>query len=121
MSLNFIKLNAFIVGTLLLGSALAAEPQEHHRHDFAKDVDAFHSVLAPLWHMPAGEERLRKVCASAKKLESLSKEIRSGDNQALLRAATALKTQCQSGSGGIDAALSALHDAFHHFAAGKSH
>lgn len=106
-----------IATVLFAGSAIGEDMGERHMHKFAKDVDAFHAVLAPLWHAPACKERAQNVCAQAPKLESLAKEVRSGDAQPLLASVTALKAQCQTNSADIDAAFSQVHDAFHHLVA----
>lgn len=87
---------------------------EKHMHSFAKDVDAFHAALAPLWHAPAGKERAQNVCAQANKLESLATDIRSGDAKPLRASITTLKAQCQTNPADIDTAFSQVHEAFHH-------
>lgn len=107
------KLIVATVAILLAGSASAAEK---HRHSFAMDVDALHEVLGPLWHAPKGRERAQNVCAQAGKLESLSREIHSGDTKALLASIADLKAQCKTNPSDIDAAFSGVHDAFHHLA-----
>jgi hypothetical protein len=106
---------AFATATLAF-SASAEGGHEKHHHHFAKDVDALHSVLAPLWHAKPGKARSQKVCAQAGQLGSLSRDIRSGDNAALLTSITALKAQCQKAPADIndiDAVFSQVHDAFH--------
>lgn len=110
---KFSKLIAALAATALAGSASAADNHEKHHHHFAQDLDALHSVLAPLWHAKPGKERSQKVCAQAGQLESLSKDIRSGDNSALLASIAALKAQCQTAPTDIDAVFSQVHDAFH--------
>lgn len=94
---------------------------ERHMHRFARDIDAFHAALAPLWHAPAGKERAQNVCAQAPKLEILAKEVHSGDAKPLLASVTALKAQCQANPADIDAAFSQVHDAFHHLVAHQGH
>lgn len=101
------------VAILLAGTAGAAEK---HRHNFAQDVDALHEVLGPLWHAPKGRERAQNVCAQAGRLESMSREIHSGDTRALLASIADLKAQCKSDPSGVEAAFSRVHDAFHHLA-----
>lgn len=113
------KLIVLTAAALLTGGAIAAEPRGGHHHAFAKDVDAFHAVLAPLWHARPGKERSLQVCAKAKQLEKLAGDIRTSDSQALAAAAGALTKQCQSGPNGIDAALFDVHEAFHHLAEPK--
>lgn len=110
------KQTKLIVATMAVLLAGAAGAAEKHRHSFAKDVDALHEVLAPLWHAPKGRERVQNVCAQAGKLESLSKEIHSGDTRALLASIADLKAQCTTNPSDIDAAFSQVHDAFHHLA-----
>ena len=110
-----------IVATLLAGSAGAADQHEEHTHNLAKDVDAFHAALAPLWHAPAGNERSRQVCAQAPKLESLAQAIRSGDSKPLLASLVALKAQCQANPADIDSVFSAVHEAFHRLAEHGEH
>ncbi len=113
MAKQHLNLSSVMVAILLSTSAFAENNHEKHHHHFAADVDALHSVLAPLWHAKAGKERSQKVCAQAGQLESLSKAIRSGDNTALLTSLSALKAQCQSKPTEVDAAFSQVHDAFH--------
>ena len=117
----YTKLIVAIVAVLFAGSAIGEEKGEKHKHNFAKDVDALHAVLAPLWHARPGKERSQNVCAQAHKLESLAKEIHSGDAKALLVSIAALKAQCQASPSDIDAAFSQVHDAFHHLAEHKGH
>ncbi|MFA7269900.1 MAG: hypothetical protein WC073_11195 [Sterolibacterium sp.] len=110
-----------IVATLLAGSAIAENNHENHRHQFSKDVDALHEVLAPLWHAHAGNERSQKVCAQAQKLESLTRDIQSGDTKNLLGTIAALKAQCQASPTDIDAVFSQVHEAFHRLAEPKAY
>lgn len=107
------KLIAATVAVLLAGNASG---EEKHMHNFAKDVDALHEVLAPLWHAPKGKQRAQNVCAQTGKLERLTKKIHSGDNKALLTSIAALKAQCTTNPSDIDATFSQVHDAFHHLA-----
>lgn len=106
---------------LLAGSAGAADRHEEHRHDFAKDVDAFHAALAPLWHARPGQERSQNACAKTGQLASLATEIRSADAQKLVAALAALKQQCQANPTAIDAAFSDVHEAFHHLVEHRGH
>lgn len=101
----------------LVGSAIAEEHRGGHmHHHFAKDVDAFHSVLAPLWHARPGKERARNACAKADEMERLAKDIRSGDAAPLAVAVVDLKKRCQDKQGDVDAALYDVHEAFHRLA-----
>lgn len=94
---------------LWFGGALA---QMHHHH-FAPDVDAFHSVLAPIWHAAPGKDRSRNACAKANRMEALARDIRSADAAALQAAVAALKGKCAAAPVDIDGALVEVHDAFH--------
>ena len=113
-------MNKFNSGKLLLvlaaflgGSALADEHGDMH-HKFAKDVDAFHAVLAPVWHARPGPERTQDACAKAGEMARLAKEIRSADASQLVASISMLKTKCESDKGGVDASLFDVHEAFHH-------
>lgn len=110
--------NFFIaaIAVLMTGGVFAQDSHEKHAHDFAKDVDAFHAVLAPLWHAKAGKERSQKVCTQADKLEKLGRDIKGGDATPLVESLTALKVQCQENPTKIDAAFSKVHEAFHRLA-----
>lgn len=108
---------ALIAAALLMGgSALAEDKRAQHPHAFAKDVDALHAALAPLWHAPPGKERARNVCAQAERLEGLSRDIRSGDTKAMLASLAGLKAQCVANPAEIDAVFAKVHDAFHDLA-----
>ncbi|AXS80097.1 hypothetical protein [Dechloromonas sp. HYN0024] len=110
----------------LAGSWLAPAfaDEHHHVHRFPKDVDAFHAVLAPIWHSAPGKERLQAACAKAGQMDVLAKAVRSGDAAQLVGAVAALNAQCQTNSAGVEAAFGDVHDAFHHLieprAAGKA-
>jgi len=105
------RLLGAVAATTALGAAFA---QDHrHQHHFAPDVDAFHSVLAPVWHARPGAERSQDACAKAGRMEALAKEIRSADAAALRDAVAALKTTCKAGPAEVDGALHDVHEAFH--------
>lgn len=104
---------AGLMGLLLSTALPAQEHPEGHHHSFPRDVDAFHAVLAPLWHQPAGIGRLQEACAQAPKLEGVARQIRSRNAEALVTAIANLKTRCQSAPDDAEAALTAVHDAFH--------
>lgn len=108
---------AAVVAAHLIGSAFAEEGHEHQmHHHFPNDVDAFHSVLAPIWHSRPGQERARNACAKAGEMEKLAKDIRSGDAAPLLASVANLKKKCPGKQADIDAALSEVHEAFHRLA-----
>ena len=107
-----------VIAALLLmgGSALANDKGEQHPHAFARDVDALHAALAPLWHAQPGKERARNVCTQVERLDGLAREIRSGDTKAMLASIAGLKAQCLANPAEIDAAFAKVHDAFHDLA-----
>ena len=100
-----------------IGGAVAAEPREghghHHHHQFPKDVDAFHGVLAPVWHAAPGRKRAQNACAKVGEMERLARDIRSTDASALVAGIATLKKQCQGGKGDVEGALFEVHEAFH--------
>lgn len=85
----------------------------HVHHQFAKDVDAFHAVPAPVWHARPGPERTQDACAKAGEMARLASEIRSTNASQLVASIPALKAKCESDKGGVDAALYDVHEAFH--------
>lgn len=96
---------------LLFGAAVA---QEHrHHHHFAPDVDAFHAVLAPVWHASPGPARAQDACAKAGRMAALAGDIRSADATALQTTVAALKTKCKDKPAEVDGALHDVHEAFH--------
>jgi hypothetical protein len=104
---------AAIVSALMVSIAIAEGQNENHAHSFAKDVDAFHATLAPLWHAKPGTERSQHVCAQAGQLENLATVIHGGDTKPLLASIATLKTQCKTSPNAIDAAFAEVHEAFH--------
>ena len=104
-------------GALALSVALGAVVQVHasdeHKHKLAPDVDAFHNLLAPLWHTPAGAQRAVLACAKAAQLAALARQIRSSDAQALVQATDGFEQTCRTKPADTDASFTQLHDAFH--------
>lgn len=113
MQKEFSHLIVALVATLSLGAGTAQAQYDQHAQPFTKEVDAFHSVLAPLWHTPAGAERSQEVCAQAATLEKLAKEIPGAKAQPLVASVSALMAQCQTKPSDIDAPLTRVHQAFH--------
>jgi len=110
--MNLIKLVGASLAMTCLGSAIADD--HHHHHNFAKDVDAFHAVLAPVWHARPGPERLPSACAKVDELGRLASDIRSTDASKLVASIATMKTACQSKPGDVDGAFHDVHEAFHH-------
>ncbi|NTV68656.1 MAG: hypothetical protein HGA71_00780 [Azonexaceae bacterium] len=111
-----------LIGLLMAASwslAVAAEEAHHPHHHMARDVDAFHAVLAPVWHARPGPERSRNACAKAPEMAALAGKIRSTDASALNASMSVLSKVCQDGKGEIDASLFDVHEAFHRLIDGK--
>ncbi|MBP5986375.1 MAG: hypothetical protein KA538_04245 [Azonexus sp.] len=96
-----------------IGAAIADEHGHAHPH-FAPDVDAFHSLLAPLWHARPGKARTRNACTKAGELAKGAAEIRSADATALVAAIHRLQSTCKGKPAEVDAAFFDVHEAFHH-------
>lgn len=107
----FIKLITAFAAIAITASpvATAAEPD----HGEGKQAAAFHAVLAPLWHAPAGKERTSNACAKSAQLDLLAKAIPT-ENAAGLQEVTAMfKEKCASSPQDAEAVFGKLHDAFH--------
>lgn len=113
MGTQLTKLVFAISSALLITSALA-DNAGHKHHDFPKDVDAFHAVLAPIWHARPGKERLQNACAKATEMETLAGDIQSADAKPLVASITTLKSKCKGKLTNVDAAFFDVHEAFHH-------
>ena len=103
----------FVVAAIIGGSAFA-DDHGHMHHNFAKDVDAFHAVLAPIWHARPGPARTQDACAKAGEMARLANEIRSKDASQLVASITVLKAKCGNEKGNVDGAFHDVHEAFHH-------
>ncbi len=100
------------IALLATGSVLADVPNHQHHH-LAKDVDAFHAVLAPIWHARPGPERLPNACAKVDDMTRLASEIRSTNASKLATAIASMKAACQGKAGDVDGAFYDVHEAFH--------
>ncbi|MBS1143822.1 MAG: hypothetical protein H6R14_1228 [Proteobacteria bacterium] len=109
------KFQGFIGVLLAVGCsvAMSVEATRHSHHRMAKDVDAFHAVLAPVWHARPSPERTRNACAKRPEMAALAGNIRSRDASGLVAALARLKTSCEDGKGEVDAAFYDVHEAFH--------
>lgn len=107
---------AQLIVFLFLGTGLGVAAAEDHRHmhHFAQDVEAFHGVLAPVWHSPVGVARREKACARGEEMERLAKDIRSVDASRLVTSVAAMRAKCQGNPEGVERTLANVHDAFHH-------
>jgi len=111
---KFNNAKRLLLAAAFLGGSALADEHGHIHPKFAPDVDAFHAVLAPVWHARPGPERTQDACAKAGEMARLAKQIRSTDASQLLASISALKTKCDSDKGSADAALFDVHEAFHH-------
>jgi hypothetical protein len=109
---QFTRTFLVVAMTVGLGAAVADEHGHAHPH-FAADVDAFHSLLAPVWHARPGKARTRDACAKAGEMARSAGEIRSADATALVASISRLQTSCKGKPAGIDAAFFDVHEAFH--------
>lgn len=95
-------------------------------HDFPPDVAAFHDVMAPLWHAPAGEQRAQETCVQSSQLVANVSIIQQSGTPAnvkadkwsqavtsLTQAVTELEQQCDD-KNSPEPALGEVHEAFHH-------
>ncbi len=73
-------------------------------------IDAFHEVIAPLWHAPESSERTEQTCAAVPTLEQRAQEI--GDAK-LVESIHALAAECAGDRGAVQGKFSSVHDAFH--------
>ena len=101
------------VATAFIGGSAFAEEHGHMHHDFSKDVDAFHAVLAPVWHARPSLARTQDACDKTGEMARLAKEIRSADASQLNASINALKAKCDGRTSEVDAALYDVHEAFH--------
>lgn len=109
------SLLAALLAACAIGStgAAAQNGPAHHHHRFAPDVEAFHGVLAPLWHAPHGTARNADTCRQADRMIELAQAIRSVDAGRLQTSLGALKERCTASKGGIETAFHEVHEEFH--------
>lgn len=107
------KKNALLLVVSIVALVGAAIADDHHHFDAAKDVDAFHAVLAPVWHARPGPERLPGACAKVDEFARLASDIRSTDASKLIASIATLKSACQSKQDNVDGAFYDVHEAFH--------
>ena len=112
MKMKFTKLLGMVAAATAFSVAIADD--HHHHHHLAKDVDAFHAVLAPIWHARPGPERLPNACAKANELAKLADGIRSTDASNLVSTIARMQAACAGKQDEVDAAFFDVHEAFHH-------
>ena len=90
-----------------------------HHEGLSPALNDFHGVIAPVWHAPAGKERIEKACSNSKAL--VEKAQATGDAE-LVAAAGAIDPACaKDGRPDVEAKLSAVHDRFHALAKMAKH
>lgn len=104
---------AFMAANFIGGAIAEVQHEPGHHHQFPKDVDAFHGVLAPVWHAAPGKARNRNACSQAGQMERLANDIRSTDASGLQAGVAVLKKKCRGGKGDVAAALFDVHEEFH--------
>ena len=70
---------------LFLGCGGTEHPAEHHESTGGGEhhealppaLDAFHEILAPLWHAEAGEERTDRTCSAMDSFRTRAEAVRS--------------------------------------------
>jgi hypothetical protein len=99
-----------------------AKPGSGEHHEMANmppAVNAFHEVLAPLWHAPKGDQRMTDTCAAIAGLQSGAAAVGSAklaNAPALVDAVGGLAAVCSAtprDAAKFDAAFAKVHDAFH--------
>lgn len=101
------------VSTVLWVGGALAEEHGHMHHQFPQDIDAFHSLLAPIWHARPGKERAQNACAKAAEMERAARNIQSADAAPLVAALVTFGATCRGKPADVDAAFSDVHEAFH--------
>ena len=107
----------------------AAPVADEHEHEFPPEVEAFHDVLAPLWHADPGPGRTDNTCAALEDLGDRAEAVATGTVPPLEReeqlswqqaaellvvSVEELELVCdQEGRPGFEDSLSAVHDRFH--------
>ncbi len=99
-------------------AAPPAEPQKtgHDHSKLSPELKSFHDTLAPVWHSPAGAERVAKTCAAA--IDLSQKANATGDAE-LIASTTAAKNACAETNRPLDpveSALAKVHTRFHQLA-----
>ena len=101
------------VSTALWMGLAAAEEHGHPHHQLPKDIDAFHAVIAPLWHARPGPERSLNACAQAGEMDRTARAITSADARPLVAALATFGAKCKGQPAAVDAAFADVHEAFH--------
>ena len=108
-----------------------------HEHDFSPEVGAFHDLMAPKWHAPAGDARQADTCGAvvafkdaAAKIGAAAVPAKAAAQEGSWHNAVAdlniaiggLESACAAaGRPSFDAAFQDLHDAFHRLVALVGH
>lgn len=99
-----------LVALIISSYSFNSFSEGRHEHDFPKEIMNFHNVMAPLWHMENGEQRMNATCQSVTKMQELARLIE--NSNALMESLKSVTTKCSTVED-FDAAFSSLHDEFH--------
>ena len=105
----------------------SGEGKEDHHHKLTPELDAFHQLLAPLWHADKGEARRSKTCGAVPDFKMKAAAVKAAAAPASVEAATwssagaeleAAVTGLETACGGTDPAafepaFEAVHSRFH--------
>jgi hypothetical protein len=104
----------------------AARGEEHH-HELTPELDAFHDLLAPLWHADKGDARRQKTCGAVPDFKTRAAAVKaaaapasvdaaawSGAGAELETAVSGLEAACGGADpAAFDPAFEAVHTKFH--------
>jgi len=84
----------------------------------SRPVAKFHDILAPIWHSPAGPDRVEKACAAVPSMQKRAKAIVASAPGAepperLAEAVDLLGTECAGNRADFETKLADVHDLFH--------
>lgn len=99
--------------SLLLASLCMIQPaaaEVPHK----KEISAFHSALAPLWHASPGKARAASACGQMENLIRLAQDIKLERAKALQEALEVMQEKCKTNPDEADVVFGKVHDAFHH-------
>lgn len=77
------------------------------------ELKAFHEVLAPVWHSPAGADRVKKACDAQ---ASFTEKANTTKDAELIAKSGDLAKSCGGDRAKVEEALAAIHERFHRLA-----
>lgn len=110
-SLRVSLLCLFVAPALACGASTPTPVAGGEHGALPPALEAFHAVLAPVWHGGTGAPRVEKACTNAKALQE--KASPTGDGE-LAAATAALDAACATpGRPEVEAKLTVVHERFH--------